>query len=65
MSDESSRRKLDQPIRGGYQPLQEGYSPVTKRGYVPVNGTSLPKAPIGGTGQSQQIIHRDATPSSK
>lgn len=40
--------------RGGYQPLQEGYTPGNQRGYVPVSGTgSLPKAPTGGTGESR------------
>lgn len=39
---------------GGYQPLNKGYSPREKRGYVPgdQNGR-LPKPPVGGTGQTR------------
>lgn len=42
--------------KGGYQPLSEGYQPVTlKKGYTPQaqgQSTELPKPPKGGTGQS-------------
>jgi hypothetical protein len=39
--------------KGGYQPLNEGYSPGDRRGYTPhAHGTGLPKAPVGGTGQT-------------
>ena len=42
--------------QGGYQPLHEGYQPVTsKRGYTPQaegQNTEHPKPPKGGTGQS-------------
>ena len=39
--------------KGGYRPLNEGYSPMEKKGYVPASQTGrLPKAPSGGTGQS-------------
>jgi hypothetical protein len=38
--------------KSGYRPLNEGYAPK-ERGYKPVTGqgTPLPKAPVGGTGQ--------------
>jgi hypothetical protein len=39
--------------KGGYRPLNEGYSPTEQRGYVPSpQAGRLPKAPLGGTGQS-------------
>lgn len=39
--------------KGGYRPLNEGYSPSEQRGYVPVGSNAgLPKAPPGGTGES-------------
>lgn len=42
--------------KGGYQPLHEGYQPVTsKKGDTPQGqgqSTELPKPPKGGTGQS-------------
>lgn len=39
--------------KGGYRPLNEGYSPKEQRGVVPTGtGGNLPKAPTGGTGQS-------------
>lgn len=39
--------------KGGYQPLNEGYAPNDKRGYIPsAPASTLPKAPIGGTGQT-------------
>ena len=42
--------------KGGYQPLNEGYTPVSEqRGYQPGGpraGSGLPKPPAGGSGQS-------------
>jgi hypothetical protein len=40
--------------KGGYQPLQEGYSP--KRGYTPIGSADSPppQIPRGGTAQSQK-----------
>jgi hypothetical protein len=38
--------------KGGYRPLNEGYSPKEQRGYIPSQSGRLPKAPSGGTGQS-------------
>lgn len=41
--------------QGGYQPLNDGYQPVTsQKGYTPQaqgQSTKLPKPPKGGTGQ--------------
>lgn len=37
--------------KGGYQPLNQGYTPHENRGNGP-RGKILPKAPAGGTGQS-------------
>lgn len=49
----NERQKPDKVDRGGYQPLNEGYSPTEKRGYIPHGqGGTLPKAPVGGTGQT-------------
>ena len=43
----------DKSGKSGYRPLNEGYSPLEKRGYVPASsGAKLPKAPTGGTGES-------------
>lgn len=45
-------------VRGGYQPLQGGSQTVaehTEKGYSPIDGdsgSSLPKPPSGGTGES-------------
>jgi hypothetical protein len=42
--------------RGGYRPLNEGYSPGGEKGYKPIaQGGSLPKAPAGGTGERPAI----------
>lgn len=50
---DKSRPNGRQIEKGGYRPLNEGYTPQDKRGYVPkASGGSLPKAPIGGTGQT-------------
>jgi hypothetical protein len=39
--------------KGGYRPLNEGYSPKEQtRGYAPTQGNHLPKPPKGGTGES-------------
>lgn len=39
--------------KGGYRPLNEGYTPKEQRGYVPTSqGGGLPTPPIGGTGES-------------
>ena len=39
--------------KGGYRPLNDGYSPTGKKGYVPkAPSGGLPKAPAGGTGQT-------------
>ncbi len=41
--------------KGGYQPLNEGYTPITYRGYRPTStqgSTNLPRPPQGGSGQS-------------
>ena len=42
--------------KGGYEPLHEGYQPITStKGYTPQaqgQSTELPKPPKGGTGQS-------------
>ena len=39
--------------KAGYRPLNEGYTPKEQKGYSPKGGqTSLPKAPVGGTGQT-------------
>ena len=41
--------------RGGYQPLNEGYTPLINRGYRPTAtqaSATSPKAPTGGSGQS-------------
>lgn len=41
--------------KGGYRPLNEGYSPKEHRGYTPRDqGGNLPKAPQGGTGESSR-----------
>ena len=38
---------------GGYRPLNEGYTPIEQRGYVPTaQGGKLPCPPPGGTGES-------------
>lgn len=43
--------------KGGYQPLNEGYTPTEKRGYTSGGqSTGLPKAPVGGTGQTRSQI---------
>ena len=43
--------------RGGFQPLNGGYSPRVERGYVPTApGSDLPKAPAGRTGE---FVHRN------
>lgn len=42
--------------KDGYQPLNEGYSPLLKKGYTPTTSQkpgSLPVPPKGGTGQSE------------
>ncbi len=40
--------------KGGYRPLNEGYSPMEQRGYTPATQSGkLPKAPAGGTGESR------------
>lgn len=42
--------------REGYRPLNEGYTPVEKRGYDGAKTTEkLPKAPPGGTGQTTLV----------
>ena len=41
--------------KGGYQPLNEGYTPLANRGYTPSGAqanSGPPKAPQGGSGQS-------------
>lgn len=58
----SEKKKGSKPSTGGvvkkygYQPLGEGYQPSSggKKGYTPTqgSGSSTPKPPKGGTGQS-------------
>jgi hypothetical protein len=39
--------------KGGYRPLNEGYSAIDKRGYAGKgSATQSPKAPQGGTGKT-------------
>lgn len=39
--------------KGGYQPLNKGYTPMEHRGYSPQDTSAPPpKAPVGGTGQT-------------
>lgn len=40
--------------KGGYQPVNEGYAPLNRRGYTPEGNanTSIPPLPSGGTAQS-------------
>ena len=48
-----NRSNGDKSEKGGYRPLNEGYSPFEKKGYTPVSsGAKLPKAPAGGSGES-------------
>ena len=50
---EKPLQHADRFEKGGYRPLQEGYTPDGQRGYVPIgSGDGLPKAPPGGTGES-------------
>lgn len=52
--DENERVRPEGFTTGGYRPMNGGYSPVDKRGYSPVDSgePDLPKAPVGGTGQT-------------
>jgi hypothetical protein len=49
--DQNGFEKLE---KGGYRPLNGGYSAMDQPGPVPTTarGTRLPKAPRGGTGES-------------
>lgn len=48
-NDGSGNGKVE---KGGYRPLNVGYSPEEQRGYSPKpQGTGLPKPPLGGTGE--------------
>jgi hypothetical protein len=43
----------DEATKSGYRPLNEGYSPIDKRGYVGKDSAARPpKAPQGGTGKT-------------
>lgn len=56
--------KADQFEKGGYRPLNDGYSPAEQRGYVPNgSGGGLPKAPTGGTGQTTISTNQTHSPS--
>ena len=50
--------------RGGYRPLQGGYTPESERGYVPLTGNALPEPPAGGTGQSPPVASTESSPHS-
>ena len=63
MSEEGTKKteqgggseKKDRYQQKGYQPLNEGYTPLANRGYRPTSpqaSTNLPKPPQGGSGQS-------------
>jgi hypothetical protein len=45
---------LERLEKGGYQPLNEGYTPLGQRGYVPDAQilNQIPPLPQGGTAQS-------------
>lgn len=49
--------------RGGFRPLQDGYSPGDRRGYTAnVNSSgALPKAPVGGTGQTPAAVQQNGS----
>lgn len=60
----NNRSNDDKFEKGGYQPLNEGYTPREKRGYVPNDqGGNLPKAPVGGTGQTQPTTSNSSSDS--
>ncbi len=63
MSDKNSGRAE----RGGRDSLQKGgYTPSDRRGYVPTgSGQGLPKAPPGGTGQSNVSTNKNPPQSDK
>lgn len=51
-NDRSDNGKIE---KGGYRPLNKGYSPNEQRGYSPKAPCSnLPKPPQGGTGESSK-----------
>jgi hypothetical protein len=53
MNDNSqSGQQSAKSTNRGFRPLQEGYSPLEKRGHTAnTDSGRLPKAPRGGTGQ--------------
>lgn len=65
MSDESKRgpKGDDRLEKGGYQPLNEGYTPGDlSRGYVPkvTDQQGVPPLPTGGSAQSPKSSDGDA-----
>ena len=53
-STSTSQPPLERMEKGGYQPLNEGYTPLDRRGYTPnaQASTQIPPLPTGGTAQS-------------
>lgn len=53
-NDRPKPQGLERLEKGGYQPLNEGYTPTDRRGYVPdaQGPLVIPPLPTGGTAQS-------------
>lgn len=60
---ESQPNHLERLEKGGYQPVNEGYTPLDRRGYMPKaeGPIVVPELPKGGTAQSQKTETPKAT----
>ena len=63
LQSESQPNQLERLEKGGYQPLNEGYTPLDRRGYMPEaeGPIVVPPLPKGGTAQSQKMEIPKAT----